>query len=124
MIIRWICEKCSKKWIYPIEKCVYCKGPVIKQKGAKIRVAGITKVAIPSPMHPIILYFYNSNSIFALCSLLDIIISNLVILHSFFRHPVAVLILKKQGIIWYDWVHGRGNCNLCNACNPYLGAFL
>ena len=56
MIIRWICEKCTKKWIYPIEKCVYCKGPVIKQKGAKIRVAGITKVAIPSPMHPIIPY--------------------------------------------------------------------
>jgi len=56
MIIRWICEKCNKKWIYPIEKCVYCKGPVTKQKGTQMRVVGITKVTIPSPMHPIIPY--------------------------------------------------------------------
>ena len=56
MIIRWVCEKCSKKWIYPVEKCVYCKGSITKQKGAKIKVVGITKVAIPSPMHPIIPY--------------------------------------------------------------------
>ena len=56
MIIRWVCEKCSKKWIYPVEKCVYCKGSTIKQKGTKIKVAGITKVAIPSPMHPTIPY--------------------------------------------------------------------
>ncbi|MBI2655781.1 DUF362 domain-containing protein [Candidatus Woesearchaeota archaeon] len=56
MIIRWVCEKCSKRWIYPIEKCVYCKGPVIKQKGTNLKVIGITKVTIPSPMHPIIPY--------------------------------------------------------------------
>jgi|GEM_PF-1400391 uncharacterized protein (DUF362 family) len=56
MIIRWICGKCGKKWIYPVEKCIYCKGPITKQKGTKIKVAGITKVAIPSPMHPIIPY--------------------------------------------------------------------
>ena len=56
MIIRWICEKCNKKWIYPIEKCLYCKGDISKQKGAKIKVVGITKVFIPSPMHPIIPY--------------------------------------------------------------------
>ncbi|MBI2650077.1 DUF362 domain-containing protein [Candidatus Woesearchaeota archaeon] len=56
MIIRWVCEKCNKKWIYPIEKCVYCKGDITKQKGTKIKVIGITKVAIPSPMHPIIPY--------------------------------------------------------------------
>ena len=56
MIIRWICEKCNKKWIYPVEKCVYCKGDITKQKGTKIKVAGITKVTIPSPMHPIIPY--------------------------------------------------------------------
>jgi len=56
MIIRWICEKCNKKWIYPVEKCVYCKGGITKQKGTKITVAGITKVSIPSPMHPIIPY--------------------------------------------------------------------
>ena len=56
MIVRWICEKCNKKWIYPIEKCVYCKSPITKQKGIKIKVVGITKVNIPSPMHPIIPY--------------------------------------------------------------------
>ncbi len=56
MIIRWVCEKCNKKWIYPIEKCVYCKGDITKQKGTKIKVVGITKVTIPSPMHPIIPY--------------------------------------------------------------------
>ncbi len=56
MIVRWICEKCSKKWIYPIEKCVYCKNSITKQKGTKIKVIGITKVTIPSPMHPIIPY--------------------------------------------------------------------
>ena len=56
MIIRWVCEKCSKKWIYPVEKCVYCKGDITKQKGNHIKVAGITKVTIPSPMHPIIPY--------------------------------------------------------------------
>lgn len=56
MILRWICEKCNKKWIYPIEKCVYCKGTITKQKGNKIKVVGITKVTIPSPMHPIVPY--------------------------------------------------------------------
>jgi len=56
MIIRWICEKCNKKWVYPVEKCVYCKGDITKQKGSEIKVVGVTKVSIPSPMHPIIPY--------------------------------------------------------------------
>lgn len=56
MIIRWICEKCNKKWIYPVKKCIYCKGPITKQRGTQIKVAGITKVTIPSMMHPIIPY--------------------------------------------------------------------
>ncbi len=56
MIIRWICEKCSKKWIYPVEKCVHCKGAISKQKGTKLKIIGITKVNIPSPMHPITPY--------------------------------------------------------------------
>ena len=56
IIIRWICEKCNKKWLYPIEKCIYCKGNTKKQKGTKIKVIGFTKVLIPSPMHPIIPY--------------------------------------------------------------------
>ena len=56
IILRWICEKCNKRWIYPVEKCVYCKGPIVKQKGTKLKVIGVTKVNIPSPMHPIIPY--------------------------------------------------------------------
>ncbi len=56
MIIRWVCEKDSKKWMYPIQKCVYCKGPIKKQISRKAKVIGITKVNIPSPMHPIIPY--------------------------------------------------------------------
>ena len=56
MVIRWVCENCNKKWIYPIEKCIYCKGNITKQKGTKIKVVGITKVTIPSPMHPITPY--------------------------------------------------------------------
>ena len=56
MIIRWVCKACDKKWIYPVEKCVYCKGDIAKQKGTKIKVIGMTKVSIPSPMHPIIPY--------------------------------------------------------------------
>ncbi|MAE43073.1 hypothetical protein CMO93_04830 [Candidatus Woesearchaeota archaeon] len=56
MIIRWVCEKDNKKWLYPVEKCIYCKGPITKQKGNDIKVIGITRVSIPSPMHPVIPY--------------------------------------------------------------------
>ena len=55
-MIRWICEKCNKKWIYPVHKCLYCNGGIKKQLGTKFKVVGITKVAIPSPLHPIIPY--------------------------------------------------------------------
>ena len=56
MIIRWVCEKCSKKWIYPVEKCAFCKGSISKQLGSKLKVVGFTKVMIASPMHPIVPY--------------------------------------------------------------------
>src|SRR3989338_6770278 len=56
MIVRWICEKCSKKWIYPIQRCLYCKGPIGKQRSAKVKIIGITKVNIPSSLHPITPY--------------------------------------------------------------------
>ena len=56
MILRWTCEKCNKKWIYPIEKCIYCKGNITKQKGTALKIIGTTKVNIPSVMHPIIPY--------------------------------------------------------------------
>lgn len=54
--IRWVCEKCDKKWIYPIEKCIYCNGEIKKQIGTKLKVTGITKVHIPCPPHPVVPY--------------------------------------------------------------------
>lgn len=54
--IRWICEKCNKKWIHPIEKCFYCNGEIKKQIGTKFKVVGFTKVHIPCPPHPVVPY--------------------------------------------------------------------
>jgi len=54
--IRWICEKCNKKWIHPVDKCLYCNGEIKKQLGTKLKVIGITKVSVPSPPHPITPY--------------------------------------------------------------------
>src|SRR3989338_5221935 len=56
MITRWVCEKDKKKWIYPVEKCIYCKGPIKKQISTKAKVIGMTKVNISSPLHPIVPY--------------------------------------------------------------------
>ena len=55
-IERWVCKKCKETWIYPIEKCIFCRGPITQEFGKKMKVVGITKVFIPSPMHPIIPY--------------------------------------------------------------------
>ncbi len=54
--IRWICEKCNKKWIHPIEKCLYCNEDIKKQIGTKLSVIGITKVNVPCPPHPVVPY--------------------------------------------------------------------
>lgn len=54
--IRWICEKCDKKWIHPVDTCLYCNGEIKKQIGTKLKVEGITKVFIPCPLHPIVPY--------------------------------------------------------------------
>ncbi len=56
MIFRWTCEKCNKKWMYPVEKCIYCRGALQKQKSTTAKIIGLTKVLIPSPMHPKIPY--------------------------------------------------------------------
>ncbi|MBI2208333.1 DUF362 domain-containing protein [Candidatus Woesearchaeota archaeon] len=57
MIIRWVSEDGKRKWIYPVEKDLYSKGRIIKQVSTKAKVIGITKVNIPSPLHPIIPYY-------------------------------------------------------------------
>ena len=56
MILRWVCKKCNKKWIFPVTKCVYCKGEILIEKSTKLKVIGFTKVYVPSPMHPIVPY--------------------------------------------------------------------
>jgi len=56
MILRWICKKCNKKWLYPIEKCVYCKSDIEKEIGKQMKVIGTTKVHITCPPHPIAPY--------------------------------------------------------------------
>ena len=55
-VLRWICKKCDKKWIYPVERCAYCRGKTEKQIGAKTKVIGVSQVFIPSPYHPITPY--------------------------------------------------------------------
>ena len=56
MITRWVCEKCRRKWAYPVEQCAYCGFPVKKQVGKKVKVIGITTVSIPSINHPVVPY--------------------------------------------------------------------
>ncbi|MCH8003521.1 MAG: DUF362 domain-containing protein [Nanoarchaeota archaeon] len=57
MIIRWVSEDGKRKWLYPIEKDIYSHGKIIKQVSHKAKIIGITKVNIPSPLHPIIPYY-------------------------------------------------------------------
>ncbi len=54
--IRWVCEKCDKKWIHPVETCLYCNGAIKKQIGTKLKVIGSTKVYAPCPPHPVVPY--------------------------------------------------------------------
>jgi uncharacterized protein (DUF362 family) len=56
MILRWVCKNCERKWIYPVERCIYCKEKTEKQIGRKMKVIGNTTVNIPCPPHPIVPY--------------------------------------------------------------------
>lgn len=56
MIVRWVCKKCKRKWIYPIKKCIYCRVDVEEVVSKKLKVVGNTKVNIPSVMHPVTPY--------------------------------------------------------------------
>ena len=55
-MLRWKCNNCNLTWIYPVKKCIHCKGEIVKDRTSKMRVIGITEVTIPSPMHPIVPY--------------------------------------------------------------------
>lgn len=54
--IRWVCERCNKKWIHQVQTCLYCNGKIRKEVGTKLMVVGFTKVYVPCPPHPIIPY--------------------------------------------------------------------
>ena len=56
MILRWVCKKCNLKWIYPVGRCIDCGEELVKEKGTKFKVIGLTKVSIPSPYHPFVPY--------------------------------------------------------------------
>ena len=39
-----------------MKRCSHCKENIVKEKISKMKVIGNTKIAIPSPMHPIVPY--------------------------------------------------------------------
>jgi len=51
------CSKCKRVWQYPIEKCPECFLGLERMRGEKIKVAGISKVNIPTILHPKTPYF-------------------------------------------------------------------
>jgi len=51
------CPKCKKIWQYPIERCPHCFSGLERLKSENIRVIGISKVTIPTLLHPKVPYF-------------------------------------------------------------------
>jgi len=51
------CPKCKKIWQYPIEKCLDCFKVLEKLPSKKARVIGISKVNIPTILHPKVPFF-------------------------------------------------------------------
>jgi len=51
------CQKCEKTWQYPIEKCPECFSVLEKISSEKIKVVGISRVVIPTMLHPKVPYF-------------------------------------------------------------------
>jgi len=51
------CKKCNRTWNYPIKKCPYCFENLVKMESGKIKVAGVSKVNIPTLLHPHFPYY-------------------------------------------------------------------
>ncbi len=51
------CPKCKRVWQYPVEKCPDCFLELERMKSEKIKVIGISKVTIPTILHPKTPYF-------------------------------------------------------------------
>lgn len=56
-MIRWKCEDCDKIWIYPIKRCFYCKKDVKRVTINPDKIIAVSKVTVPSPMHPTVPYY-------------------------------------------------------------------
>lgn len=50
------CDKCNLTWQYPIKKCPRCFGGLIKQSGKQARVIAVSRVGIPTLLHPAVPY--------------------------------------------------------------------
>lgn len=53
----YFCPKCKKVWQYKIEKCPECFLNLEKTESKNLKVIGVSKVLIPSPLHPKVPYF-------------------------------------------------------------------
>ncbi len=51
------CPKCKKKWQYPVGKCPNCFISLEKTKNGRVKVIGISKVNIPTLLHPRVPYY-------------------------------------------------------------------
>ncbi len=52
------CPQCKKTWQYPVGKCPDCFQKLIRiGEGGKIKVIGVSRVAIPTILHPQVPYF-------------------------------------------------------------------
>ena len=51
------CQKCKKVWHYPVERCPECFSVLERMKSGKVKVIGVSRVAIPTMFHPKIPYF-------------------------------------------------------------------
>jgi len=53
----YFCKKCKRTWQYPLEKCPECFLNLERFESKNLKVIGISRVLIPSPMHPKVPYF-------------------------------------------------------------------
>ncbi len=51
------CEKCKRRWSYPLSECPYCFVSLKKITGEKAVVRGAAKVNIPTLFHPNVPYY-------------------------------------------------------------------
>lgn len=56
-MIFYRCSKCKNTWQYPIPKCPNCFSKLERILSKKIKVRGISKVTIPTILHPKVPYF-------------------------------------------------------------------